>query len=110
MPIWLKLAALPWGPILHGAAELLKRANERRVVEKLDPAELTNDLGALRERVATLEKQQQSDGELIHQLASQLNAVVTTAQALDARLRLAFGIAIAGVLVGIIALIVAVWR
>lgn len=107
MPSWF---SLPWGPILHGAAALLKQANERRILTEFHPAELTNDLEALRRRVMLLEQQQRTEGELIQQLASQLSAVATAAQASDTRLRQAYAMAIAGVVLVVIALAVALWR
>src|SRR5262245_41971866 len=102
MPPWASLAKLPWTAILTETASLLKLAKELRDSRVQSPvaALVSNDIEALRQRLAELEKQQQADAEMIQQLATELARIAAAAEATAARVRQAYMLAIVGVALG----------
>ena len=111
MPPWGFLARLPWAAILSDAAVLLKRANDlrdSRIQPAVTPA--SNDIEALRQRLAELEKQQRADAEMIQQLATEIATIAAAAETTAARLRQAYLLAIAGIAFGVLATLLAWFR
>jgi len=112
MPPWASLVKLPWGTILTETAVLLKRAKELRD-SRSQPAVVvpeSNDIGALRQRLAELDKQQRADAEIIQQLATELGSIATAAEATAAKVRRAYVLAIAGIGFGLFAIAIAWFR
>ena len=111
MPPWVFLARLPWTAILTETAVLLKRANdlrESRIQPAVTPA--ANDIEALRQRLAELEKQQRADAELIQQLATEIATIAAAAETTAARLQQAYLLAIVGIAFGMLATLLAWFR
>ena len=111
MPTWGFLATLPWAAILREAAVLVKQANDlrdSRIQPVVTPA--ATEVGALRQRLAELEKQQRADMEMIHQLATQITTIAAAAETTAARLRQAYLLAIAGIAFGVLATLLAWFR
>jgi hypothetical protein len=97
------VAGIPWGTILKNAPAILAAADallvqaRRRTVA----TEVSGDVSVLRRRVAELDEQQRASAELVRQLADQVNAMTQAAQQSAARIRTAYAIAIAGMILGI---------
>ena len=90
---------------MTAAAELL--AISRRRSEEITA---TNDVRALRDRVAELAKDQQAYVALVKELTEQLNAITEVAHATAARARLAVILGAAGVGLGLLACVLALLR
>jgi hypothetical protein len=106
------MAGIPWktilknAPMLLGAADaLLAQARQRSAA-----TEISGDINVLRQHVARLEEQQRASAELVKQLADQLSAMTTAAEQSAARVRIAFGVAIAGTVLGIAGCLLAFLR
>ena len=112
MPPWATLAKLPWTTILTQAAALLKQTNDLRVSRTQPPVgpPASNHIAALSRRLAELENQQRADAEIIQQLATQIAAIASAAEATAARLQRAYLIASAGIAFGVLAMLVAWFR
>jgi septal ring factor EnvC (AmiA/AmiB activator) len=111
MPPWVFLTRLPWAAILTETAVLLKRANDlrdSRIRPAVTPA--SNDIEALRQRLAELEKQQHADAEMIQQLATEIATIAAAAETTAATLRQAYLLAIVGIAFGVLATLLAWFR
>jgi hypothetical protein len=93
-------------PTLLAAADALLAQTKRRT----PPAEVAGDLHAVRRRVAELDEQQRASVELVKRLADQVNAMAVAAEASSARLRHAYVMAIAGIILGVTGCLLAVLR
>ena len=100
---------LPWAalgtilrtaPIVLGAADSLLARTRR-------PATTAADLDALRQRIADLEQHQQATATLAKELAEQANAVTQAIQANAIKTRQSFILSIVAVVLGVLALLVA---
>jgi hypothetical protein len=96
------LARLPWATILTETAALLKQANDLRASRTRAPVAppVSNDVEALRQRVAELDQQQRADAEIMQRLATEVATIAAAAEATAARARQAYLLAIAGVAIG----------
>jgi hypothetical protein len=106
------LARLPWLTILTEAGALLKRAKDLRD-SRIQPAAVipaSNDIEALRQRLAELEKQQRADAELIEQLATEIAAIAAAAETTAARVWQAYLVAIIGIAFSVLATLLAWFR
>ena len=111
MPPWATLSRLPWATILTETAALLKQAKNLRDARAEGPAPpASNDIDALRHRIAELEQQQRADAEIIQQLATEVARIAAAAEVTAARARQAYLIAIAAVVLGVVATVIAFWR
>lgn len=113
MPAWAALARLPWGTILTETATLLKRANDLRAsrdetaAASAAAAAASGSVEGLRKRIEELEKQQRADTEIIQQLAAEIARVATAAEETSTRLRQAYLLAVAALVVSTVATLVA---
>jgi hypothetical protein len=104
MPPWRALAAvLRQTPMILGAAEALVARSRR-------PSVTTADLDSLRQRLAELEQHQQANAVLAKDLAEHASTVATAVQANAAKARQGFVLGIAGLALGLIALLVALMK
>ncbi len=100
MPINLlaALKVIPWvellkqAPAVAHAADRLLSQTRRRTAE----AHGTNELEALRERVAALEQRDQDNAVVLKQLADQVESLTDASRIMAARLRFAYFLAFAG--------------
>jgi hypothetical protein len=97
------MPSIPWGTILKNAPAILAAADALLVQTRRRAAttEVAGDVNVLRRRVAELEEQQRASAELVRQLADQLNAMTQAAEQSASRLRVAYGFAILGTVLGI---------
>jgi hypothetical protein len=112
MPPWAALARLPWAAILTETAALLKRARDLRN-SRMQPVVIvpaSNDIEALGQRLAELEKQQRADADMIQQLATELATIAAAAEGTAAKVRQAYLLAIVGIAFGVLATLVAWFR
>ena len=104
MPPWSTLAAiLRQAPVILGAAEALVARSRR-------PTVTTADLEGLRQRIAELEQHQQANAALAKDLADHATAIAAAVQANAVKARQAFVLGIAGIAIGVIALLVALLK
>jgi hypothetical protein len=102
----------PWkiilknAPVIVAAAESLLNQSRQRAAA----TEATADTVALRRRVMELDEQQRASAELVRQLADQVNAMAQAAEQSASKLRVAYGLAIAGTVLGIAGCLIAVLR
>ena len=103
------LALVPWGTIVKEAAALFTQASDLRSVRQA-PTTAAPSIGAdlVGQRIAQLEQQQRADAELMQQLAAEITAIATAAQATEVRARRAFLLALAAVGVAVLSAIL-VW-
>jgi hypothetical protein len=90
---------------------LVKQANDlrnSRVQPAVTPA--SNEIEALRQRLAQLEKHQRAEAEMIQQLAAQITTIAAAAETTAARLRQAYLLAIVGIAFGVLATLLAWFR
>jgi hypothetical protein len=94
---------IPWGTILKNAPAILAAADAllAQARQRSVPTEITGDVNVLRRRVAEIDQQQRASAELVRQLADQVNAMAAAAEQSAARLRVAYALAIAGIVLGI---------
>jgi hypothetical protein len=107
------MAGIPWGTILKNAPTLLAAADALLAqTRRRAPAatEVTGDLQALRRRVAELDEQQRAAAELVKRLADEVNAMAMAAEASSTRLRHAYVMAIAGIILGVAGCLLALVR
>jgi hypothetical protein len=97
------MPSIPWGTILKNAPAILGAADAllAQARRRTAATEVSGDLNVLRRRIVELDEQQRASAELVKQLADQVNAMTLAAEQSAARLRLAYGLAIAGTLLGI---------
>jgi hypothetical protein len=107
------MAGIPWETILRNAPTLLAAADSL-LAQSRRPApatpEVAGDLHALRRQVAELDEQQRASAELVKRLADQVNAMAVAAEASSTRLRHAYLMAVAGLMLGVAGCVLAFLR
>ena len=103
---------IPWGTILKNAPAILAAAETMLAQARRRSAttEVAGDLNVLRRQVAELHEQQRASAELVRQLADQVNAMTQAAEQSASRLRIAYGLAIAGTVLGIAGCLIGLLR
>ena len=99
----------PWLTILKNAPAILAAADALLAHSRRRSANVgaTNDVPALRKRIAELEEQQRAAADLVKQMADQVTAMTVAAQQTAARARQAYVLAIVGIAAGLVAGLVA---
>lgn len=103
---WLKaLKAIPWDTILANAPVIL-RSTETLLSEtksRAPTAATRNDMQALADRVAVLEQRDRETAELLTRISTQVTALTTASEVLEARARWLLVVAIAAALMSVLA-------
>jgi hypothetical protein len=113
IPWLLALKAIPWDTILANAPALLRSADALRAETKVRPpaAASRNDIQALADRIAVLEQRDRETAELLTRLSTQVAALTTAGEVLEARARWLLVVAIAALVMSVLACGVAwFWR
>lgn len=105
-------ARIPWqmiltkGPVLIEAASGLLNVTRRRP----DDIAAAKDVGALRDQVAALAKDQQASADLLRQVADHVSTLAKGAEATAARAQWALIAATVGCVLGFVAMLIALIR
>src|SRR6185436_19059614 len=94
---WLALKAIPWDTILANAPAILRSADALLSDTKVraPAAASRNDIQALADRVAVLEQRDRETAELLTRVSTQVAALTTAVEVLEARARWLLVVAIA---------------
>jgi hypothetical protein len=105
IPWRLALKAIPWDTILANAPAILRSADALRSETKVRPpvAASGNDIQALADRVAVLEQRDRETAELLTRVSTQVAALTTAGEVLEARARWLLVVAIAALLISVLA-------
>ena len=105
IPWLLALKAIPWDTILANAPAILRSADALRSETKVRPpaAASRNDIQALADRVAVLEQHDRETAELLTHVSTQVAALTTAVEVLEARARWLLVVAIAASVMSILA-------
>ena len=105
IPWLLALKAIPWDTILTNAPTILRSADALLSGTKARPPApaARNDIQALTDRVAVLEQRDRETAELLTRVSTQLAALTTAGEVLEARVRWLLVIAIAGLVMSVVA-------
>ena len=105
IPWLLALKAIPWDTILANAPAILRSADALRSETKVRPpaAASRNDIQALVDRVAVLEQRDRETAELLTRVSTQVAALTTAVEVLEARARWLLVVAIAASLMSVLA-------
>ncbi len=104
IPWLLALKVIPWGTILANAPSILRSADELRSKAGSRPdAASRGDVQALVDRVATLEQRDRETAELLTRVTTQIAALATAGEVLEARVRLLLVVAIATSVLSVLA-------
>ena len=105
IPWLLALKAIPWDTILANAPAILRSADALRSETKVRPpaAASRNDIQALTDRVAMLEQRDRETAELLTRISTQVAALTTAGEVLEARARWLLVVAIAAALMSVLA-------
>ena len=97
IPWFLALKAIPWDTILANAPAILRSADALLSETKVRrPAAVSrNDIQALVDRVAVLEQRDRETAELLTRISTQVSALTTAVEVLEARARWLLVVAIA---------------
>ena len=97
IPWLLALKAIPWDTILANAPAILRSADAVLSETKVRPpaAASRNDIQALVARVAVLEQRDRETAELLTRISTQVAALTTAVEVLEARARWLLVVAIA---------------
>ena len=96
IPWILALKAIPWDTILANAPSILRSADALLSETKVrQPAASRNDIQALVDRVAVLEQRDRETAELLTRISTQVSALTTAVEVLEARTRWLLVVAIA---------------
>ena len=100
IPWLLALKAIPWDTILANAPAILRSTDALLSDTKARPpaAASRNDIQALADRVALLEQRDRETAELLTRITTQVAALTTAVEVLEARARLLLLLAIASVI------------
>ena len=106
------LAAIPWSAILKQSPALLAAADALigKTHRKPSTPTAAADIDTLRHRVAELEAQQQAYADLVKQLADHVTAIAAAAEVSAARVRQSLMLGAAGVGLGLIAMLLALFK
>lgn len=100
-----------WLTLLKQAPALLAAANAVFASTRAHRAsDASADVEALRQRLVQLENTQQASAELLKQLADHATAMAQASQVTAVRARQALVVAVAGLLAGVAAMLLAWWR
>jgi hypothetical protein len=103
---WLQaLRSIPWDTILANAPAILRSADALRSETKVrPPAPVSlNDIQALADRLAALEQRDHETAELLTRVSTQVAALTTAGEVLEARVRWLLVAAIAALVMAILA-------
>ena len=105
IPWLLALKAIPWDTILANAPAILRSADALRSETKVRPpaAASRNDIQALADRVAVLEQRDRETAELLTRVSTQVAALTTAVEVLEARARWLLVVAIAASVMSVVA-------
>ena len=105
IPWLLALKAIPWDTILANAPAILRSADALRSETKVRPpaAASRNDIQALADRVAMLEQRDRETAELLTRFSTQVAALTTAGEVLEARARWLLVVAIAALAMSVLA-------
>ena len=106
---WLTaLKAIPWDAILANAPSILRSTDALLSETKVrSPAAASrNDLQALADRVTALEQRDRQTAELLTKISTQVAALTTAGEVLEARVRWLLVLAIAAAVMSVLALLV----
>src|SRR5436190_313986 len=104
IPWLLALRAIPWDTILANAPALLRSADALRSGTKVrPPAASRNDIQALADRVVVLEQRDRETAELLARMSTQVAALTTAGEVLEARVRWLLVLAIAASVMSVLA-------
>jgi hypothetical protein len=111
IPWRLALKAIPWDTILANAPAILRSADALRSETKVRPpaAAAQPDMRALADRVAVLEQRDRETAELLTRISTQVAALATAGEVLEARVRWVLVAAIAALLMSVLACAVALF-
>ena len=105
IPWLLALKAIPWDTILANAPAIL-RSTEALLSEtkvRRPAAASRNDIQALADRVALLEQRDRETAELLARISTQVAALTTASEVLEARARWLLIVAIVSLLISVVA-------
>ncbi len=105
IPWLLALKAIPWDTILANAPAILRSTEALLSETKVRPpaAASRNDIQALADRVAVLEQRDRETAELLTRISTQVAALTTASEVLEARARWLLVVAIAASLMSVLA-------
>ena len=105
IPWFLALKAIPWDTILANAPAILRSTEALLSETKVRPpaAASRNDIQALADRVAVLEQRDRETAELLTRISTQVAALTTAGEVLEARARWLLVVAIAASLMSVLA-------
>jgi hypothetical protein len=105
IPWILALKAIPWDTILANAPAILRSADALLSDTKVRPpaAASRNDIQALVDRVAVLEQRDRETAELLTHISTQVSALTTAVEVLEARARWLLVVAIAMSVISVLA-------
>jgi hypothetical protein len=105
IPWLLALRAIPWDTILANAPAILRSTEALLSETKARPpaAAIRNDMQALADRVAVLEQRDRETVELLTRISTQVAALTTASEVLEARARWLLVLAVAASLLSVIA-------
>jgi hypothetical protein len=105
IPWLLALKAIPWDTILANAPGILRSADALLSETKVRPAAAAsrNDMQALADRVAMLEQRDRETAELLTRVSTQVAALTTAGEVLEARARWLLVVAIAASVMSVLA-------
>lgn len=105
IPWLLALKAIPWDTILANAPVILRSTESLLSQTKVRPpaAASRNDIQALADRVAVLEQRDRETAELLTRISTQVAALTTAGEVLEARARWLLVVAIAASLMSVLA-------
>ena len=105
IPWLLALKAISWDTILANAPAILRSADTLLSETKVRPpaAASRNDIQALADRVAVLEQRDRETAELLTRVSTQVAALTTAVEVLEARARWLVVVAIAASVMSVLA-------
>jgi hypothetical protein len=105
IPWLLAIRAIPWDTILANAPAILRSTEALLSETKARPpaAAIRNDMQALADRVAVLEQRDRETVELLTRISTQVAALTTATEVLEARARWLLVLAVAASLISVIA-------
>ena len=105
IPWLLALRAIPWDTILANAPTILRSADALLSETKVRPpaAASRDDIHALADRVAVLEQRDRETAELLTRISTQVAALTTAGEVLEARARWLLAVTIAASVMSVLA-------
>jgi hypothetical protein len=105
IPWLLALKAIPWDTILANAPAILRSADALLSESKVRPAAAAsrNDIQTLADRVSLLEQRDRDTAELLTRVSTQVAALTTAGEVLEARVRWLLVVAIAASVISVLA-------